>query len=70
MKKLKDQLSHEELALVTGGSSTTGILSSGKPNDGNVIKSNKCTSCTGGCSSTCYDGCSMGCYDTSYAPIK
>lgn len=63
MEKLKDQLSHEELALVTGGSSSTGILASGKPNH-EGMKDN-CTTCARGCSSGCYDGCSLGCYNAS-----
>lgn len=58
MENLKDQLSHEELALVTGGTSSTGILSSNNNSNNMSYASN----CTGGtCKNSCTPGCSAGC---------
>jgi len=62
MKKLNDQLSNEELDLVTGGTSSNGILSSHQSNGGSIMgPSCSGKTCRGGCTPGCQPGCSGGC---------
>ena len=65
MKNLKDQLKQEELALVTGGTSSKGILSTDNSFENDGIARDVCgTNCKPGCAPECYDGCSTSCYSS------
>jgi hypothetical protein len=67
MKNLKDQLSQEELALITGGTTSNGILTE---NHSNSIAKSAGPACAGstckpGCTPGCQGGCTPGCIDAT-----
>lgn len=64
MENPKDYLSEEELNLITGGVSSSGILAS---NDGNSIMGSNCTgqTCRKGCTGGCQPGCIPSCIITA-----
>lgn len=64
MENPKDYLSEEELNLITGGVSSSGIFAS---NDGNSIMGPNCTgqTCKKGCTGGCQPGCIPSCIITA-----
>ena len=65
MEKLKDQLSQEELNLVTGGTSSSGILSENQPNTRELASDCSGSVCRRRCTNGCASGCSNSCTDAA-----